>query len=33
VDELMEKPVEPRLLLERIEALLKAASVKASEKK
>jgi DNA-binding response OmpR family regulator len=33
VDELMEKPVEPRLLLERIEALLKAASQKASEKK
>jgi len=33
VDELMEKPVEPRLLLERIEALLKAASVKASERK
>jgi DNA-binding response OmpR family regulator len=33
VDELMEKPVEPRLLLERIEALLKAASQKASTKK
>ena len=33
VDELMEKPVEPRLLLERIEALLKTASQKASEKK
>jgi len=33
VDELMEKPVEPKLLLERIEALLKAASQKASEKK
>ena len=33
VDELMEKPVEPRLLLERIEALLKAAGQKASEKK
>ena len=33
VDELMEKPVEPRLLLERIEALLKAADSKKNEKK
>ena len=33
VDELIEKPVEPKLLLERIEALLKEARAKASEKK
>jgi DNA-binding response OmpR family regulator len=33
VDELLEKPVEPKLLLDRVEALLKAAAAKAAEAK
>ena len=33
VDELLEKPVEPKLLLDRVEALLKAAAAKAAEPK
>lgn len=33
VDELMEKPVEPRLLLERVSALLKAAQAKKAKAK
>lgn len=33
VDELVEKPVEPRLLLERVEALIKAAEARKSEAK
>ncbi len=33
VDELLEKPVEPKLLLNRVEALLKAAAAKAAEAK
>jgi CheY-like chemotaxis protein len=33
VDELVEKPVEPKLLLDRVEALLKAAEAKKAEAK